>query len=330
MTLTAQYIGYTRDTNNLGDEVLVWLIADRFKPLFRFVPANGPADLALLGGGTLINQSPWLIDFFEARLASARFALAFGTGVGDPSFWGESFDRWRPLLRQCWNVGVRGPHSLRLLNEHDIAAEMIGDPFLQIQAPFIPAPIAGRIGVNLGLTNDALLGGGHDKDYLDVAAEALAGLARAGHAFEWFSVWEKDRGAIEAIRERVAPASGPVIDARAEPLRAFSALARCELFVGEKLHACALAAVAGVPFVALEYQPKVRDFAASIDMEDACISTAERDPAALRRHIEHHLARTGPSAAAMGKAVAALRECQQSFRDRFFHHVEAESQSCAS
>jgi len=60
-------------------------------------------------------------------------------------------------------------------------------------------------------------------------------------------------------------------------MECYSALAKCELFLGEKLHACAMAAVAGVPFVSLEYQPKVRDFAASVGMESFTISTAETD-----------------------------------------------------
>ncbi|GAF77776.1 unnamed protein product, partial [marine sediment metagenome] len=57
-------------------------------------------------------------------------------------------------------------------------------------------------------------------------------------------------------------------------------------FLGEKLHANAMAAVAGVPFIGLEYQPKIRDFAASLDMESWIVSTAERDAEALIDKIE--------------------------------------------
>jgi polysaccharide pyruvyl transferase WcaK-like protein len=45
--------------------------------------------------------------------------------------------------------------------------------------------------------------------------------------------------------------------------------------VGERLHACVLAAAAGRPFVAVEYRPKVRDFTESVAMDDYLIRSDE-------------------------------------------------------
>ncbi|MFZ0627308.1 MAG: polysaccharide pyruvyl transferase family protein, partial [Acidimicrobiia bacterium] len=43
-------------------------------------------------------------------------------------------------------------------------------------------------------------------------------------------------------------------------------IAGSSLVVGERLHACVLAAASGRPFVGIEYRPKVADFADSVSM----------------------------------------------------------------
>jgi polysaccharide pyruvyl transferase WcaK-like protein len=44
-------------------------------------------------------------------------------------------------------------------------------------------------------------------------------------------------------------------------------LERCDVFVGIKLHSVILSYCANTPAIMVEYQPKCRDFMASIDME---------------------------------------------------------------
>jgi polysaccharide pyruvyl transferase WcaK-like protein len=285
--LKARYVGYVKGSENHGDEALQWLIRDLLAPEIRIVNED-EYDFALLGGGTLINQSPWLIDLFAETLDRSRSGrgLVFGTGVGDTAFWGDHFDRWRPLLERCEFVGVRGPDSVALLEQNGFhRAEEIGDPYLQLRAPIERPTIPRRLGVNLGGTNKSLWGG-DEKDFLDAMVDALRLLRERGWSFDWISVWSKDFPLLEGIRWAVDPDSAPVLDARAQTLEAYSAIAGCELFLGEKLHACAMAAVAGVPFVGLEYQPKVRDFSASIGMEAWTIRTSEREPDKLIGLIE--------------------------------------------
>src|SRR5690606_10531477 len=118
--MKARYLGYTSGTENHGDEALIWIIRDLLAPDIDVTIEPGEADIALLGGGTLINQSPWLIDAFSDELTKCRRGVVFGTGVGDTSFWGDRFSLWKPLLKRCAHVGVRGPHSVRLLGEHGI------------------------------------------------------------------------------------------------------------------------------------------------------------------------------------------------------------------
>ncbi|MBN1517764.1 polysaccharide pyruvyl transferase family protein [Candidatus Sumerlaeota bacterium] len=285
--LRARYIGYTKGTMNHGDEALIWIIRELLAPEIEVLTEGDEYDLALLGGGTLINQSPWLIDAFEAALNKAKGGMTLGTGVGDPAFWGDHFERWSALLNRCDFVGVRGPRSVQLLHQRQIEkAICVGDPYLWLRSPVERDPIPRRLGVNLGGTNNSLWGGGKDQEYLEYAAGELSALRRKDWSFIWLSVWEQDLPLLERVRARVDSLSPGVIDVRTQPLEAYAALAGCDVFLGEKLHASAMAAVAGIPFIALEYQPKVVDFAASIEMADCCLSTAIREPGALTDKIE--------------------------------------------
>lgn len=306
--MRALYVGYTTGTENHGDEALVWIIRDLLAPGIEVVTEGSDYDVALLGGGTLINQSPWLIDHFESVLDKAGRGLVFGTGVGDLDFWGNHFARWIPLLRRCEMVGVRGPHSRALLEKHGFAEAVVtGDPYLWLRPPVRRRPVAKHLGVNFGSTNNALLGGGRDEELGEFLAEVLARLRREGWSFSFLSVWSQDVPLLEKLRARLGPSAGPLFDSRLQPLETYSMLASCDVFLGEKLHANAMAAVAGVPFVALEYQPKVRDFAASLDMEPWVVSTAGRDPAALAALIEELRARNAAMRRVLAQARVRLR-----------------------
>lgn len=305
--LRAACVAYLSGTENHGDETLHWLLAELLAPEIELVGMEEEADLALLGGGTLINQSEWLIDSFAAALDRCGQGAVLGTGVGDPRFWGNHFDRWNALLGRCLRVGVRGPRSQKLLRENGFRdARLVGDPYLVLDPPLRRDPVPGRITVNLGSTNDALWGG-RDSDLLDFLAALCLQLGQADCHFRWVSVWSHDLPLLEELRRRAAPDSPSVIDARNDTLRAFAAIAGSELFIGEKLHANAMAAVAGVPFLALEYQPKVADFAESLGLESYCISTAERDCDRLRYLVHEMRANRERLAARLTKTRKQLR-----------------------
>lgn len=314
--MRALYVGYTHGTENHGDEALIWILRDLLAPEIEVVTKAEGFDIALLGGGTLINQSPWLIDHFETQLSRAGRGVVFGTGVGDLTFWGDHFDRWVPLLQRCEAVGVRGPDSLSLLQEHGFKdAVMTGDPYLWLHPPVRRRPIPHRLGVNLGSTNNSLWGT-NDQDLCDYVSEALQQLKAQGWTFSFLSVWSRDLPLLNEVRGRLgAAAVAPVLDARSHPLETYSMLAGCEVFLGEKLHANAMAAVAGVPFVALEYQPKVRDFSASLSMEPWTLSTAERDPRRLVDLIEDLSSRNSEVRRSLATAHAGLRMTIERFAE---------------
>jgi polysaccharide pyruvyl transferase WcaK-like protein len=308
--LKAFYVGYTTGTVNHGDEALIWIIRDLLAPEIEVVTSGDDYDIALLGGGTLINQSPWLIDYFASKLEKAKHGIVFGTGVGDLDFWGNHFDRWVPLLQQCIAVGVRGPMSIDLLQQHGFTdAVLTGDPYLWLHAPVQRQPVPRRLGVNIGSTNNSLWGT-NDADLANFVFQLLEILAQRGWTFSLMSVWGNDLPLLQDLHTRLGLfASGPVLDARTQPLETYSLLAGCEVFLGEKLHANAMAAVAGTPFVSLEYQPKVRDFAASLGMDQWTISTAERDPRKVAELVE------------------TLHERRDEVRDKLSHSHAAQRQA---
>lgn len=323
-TLRALYTGYTTGTENHGDEVLIWIIRDLLAPEIEVVTSAEDYDIALLGGGTLINQSPWLIDVFAERLKRAGRGIVFGTGVGDIHFWGDHFDRWIPLLDQCEAVGVRGPTSAELLHQHGFSrAEDIGDPYLVLQPPVVRAPAPGMIGVNIGSTNNSLWGS-TDADLCDAVGEGLRLLESQGRRFCFVSVWDNDLPFIEYTRSKLHHIQQyPVYNARTQTLETYSALAKCEIFIGEKLHANAMAAVTATPFIALEYQPKVREFARSLGLENLAMSTADVAPETIVTAAENLIAQASAITSQLIKAQAQRRASILNFAQKIKQHFSA-------
>lgn len=292
----ARYIGYVKDTENHGDEALIWILKDLLAPEIEVSTDTDDFAIAILGGGTLINQSPWLMDWFAEHQAKARHSVVFGTGVGDPLFWGDNVNRWNNLLKHCIRTGVRGPHSAQLLADHGFnRAEMIGDPYLVLQPPMEWRPAPKRLAVNFGTANGAILGG-DEAGFLKFVQELLTRVREDGWSIVWISVWSQDLKIMRQIRQAVGVNSGPLLDARSDTLEALSALSRCTVLLGEKLHALAMGAVTGTPFLAWEYQPKVRDFCASLDMEKLVLSTKFREVTGTKRRLED-LAQQGDAVA---------------------------------
>lgn len=325
-SLRARYVGYTTGTENHGDEALMWIIAQLLAPEVDVVFEGDEYDVALLGGGTLINQSPWLIDYFGGIIRKAPLGgIVFGSGVGDCTFWGDHLAQWKCLLNHCDLIGVRGPQSLQLLREAGIPqTEIIGDPYLALRAPLLSAPKSDLMAFNCGTTNNALWGG-NEQEYIEFLLSILEKYRVLGWKFLFLCVWSKDLPILTSLRDRLGATDIPILDARAQSLETLVRLSSCQVFLGEKLHACAMAAVAEVPFVALEYQPKVRDFSESLQMESFTVSTAERKPDALVALIDKVAKNREVIRVRLQHALAANREKIDVFNRRVKQHLLAKA-----
>ena len=286
---TVAYLGF-HEKDNLGDDAIydavrsqlpgvVFNDVPRLAHEFVFPPSAAlerlrrPSTL-VMGGGTLVG-----VRYFR-MLARMGLAVtknigkyAIGVGVQDPGYVARGsgsshgeLAKWKPILDGFDSVSVRGPRSVELLADLGITAQVTGDPALILPRPEVPVS-DGLIGLNLGYGDDLW---GHDPagvaEQVGVAVRELAG---RGHRFVGILMNPSDRKWVEvAFRDVRADILVPAN--AADAAREF---ARCSAAIVCRLHAGILAALSGTPVVSLEYQPKCRDFALSIDDERSLIRT---------------------------------------------------------
>jgi polysaccharide pyruvyl transferase WcaK-like protein len=235
-----------------------------------------PGCRTMLGGGTVINRTEhWLEQYQLLRRATRRAVPVFSPGVADPSFWShvpgwaDTRAGWRDALTGLPEVGVRGPRSMRLLQEAGLRNVLVaGDPALAFHRDRVDVQRTARrtVGVNPGTAKGLLWGS--EQRAIALLSTVVADLGRTGFDVRVFPVWQRD----DAVCRDVARAGGLTEDS-VDPLildaEAFlDYLGRFDVVVSFKLHAAVFAAAAGVPFVAIEYQPKVSDFTESIGWTD--------------------------------------------------------------
>jgi polysaccharide pyruvyl transferase CsaB len=215
-------------------------------------------DVVCSGGGSLFQDvTSWRSPLFYAwlhELVGARPLLVYAQGVGPLR---RALSRWvtRRAMDRAARVTVRDPESAETLRQLGVRnpPEVVCDP-------------------TLGLVPDRVVAGG----------QALVACVRA-----WPGAWQEAvaRAVGDVARERglavrvlcmhseldapvsveVAQALGAEVLFPRRPQEALDALQEARAVVGMRLHALALAAAAGVPFVGLSYDPKVESLARALD-----------------------------------------------------------------
>ena len=137
-----------------------------------------------------------------------------------------------------------------------------------------PNPKPGSVLVAPVWTNGELWGGSDQRVYEELAI-AIKQWKASGREVTLMSCHPTDDRPILLIRDMVGDAEIGYHAGYLDVTSALHQIASASVIVGERLHACVLAAAAGRPFVAIEYRPKVRDFAASVAMEGSVIRTDE-------------------------------------------------------
>ncbi|HSJ35409.1 MAG TPA: glycosyltransferase [Acidimicrobiia bacterium] len=269
-----RYVGWTGH-DNMGDEALLEAITGALD--WAEVRTAKRGDLLLLGGGTLINRGSYL-DWLEEQDSPRLERAVFGTGVANPDFWRDRDEsrRWVDWLDTCAYVGVRGPLSAGILSDWGVAndVEVVGDAALLLDAT---APRReGRVVIAPCRTRGELWGG-DDKKVFGRLADLAADLGRGGHEVHMLAAHPDDDGPIIEITRRADRPDLPYLAGYADLEAALELFASADVVVAERLHAAVLAAAVGTPFVALEYRPKVRDFAASVGFEEYTVRTDDLD-----------------------------------------------------
>jgi polysaccharide pyruvyl transferase WcaK-like protein len=262
-----------RWNGNLGDDLIYAAQEEMFSKTLEFGQYIDAPEAVLLGGGTLITKAPHHPDLLTL---SKQLPLAiFGTGVGDPFFWGEKYiPEWIEIINNARFVGVRGPLSLERLVEWGISKdhiEWIGDPALyyarEIERKINQRP---SIAVNLGITYNQLYG--FDEAAVErVVTNVVRRLSKEGCDITLVSVWQPDDLVIDRIKKQV-----PEVQVEYwydDYDKALKSIEKFDVVLCEKLHVGVVAACRGIPFVALNYRSKVLDFCMSINWEKFCLST---------------------------------------------------------
>ncbi|MGB3481276.1 MAG: polysaccharide pyruvyl transferase family protein [Mycobacterium sp.] len=327
---TVSYLGW-HGKGNIGDDAIYDAVRSqlpgaRFLDLPRFpherirAAATGlnkslRHSTHILGGGTLVGRRHWRgLASHAAALTKKQGSFAIGVGVEDPVFKGRrsgsgnnELKRWAPVLADFNIISVRGPRSAELLGDVGIDAQVTGDPALLLPRPDV-AVQDGLIGVNLGFGDDLW---GHDPDYLaETTSQSVKVLASKGYRFRGILMNASDARWTERV---LADVTAEIV-APADAAAASREFAACSAVIVSRLHAGILAALTGTPAISLEYQPKCRDFALSIDDERSLIRT---DQVVAHDIVDRVLAALSDSAAIRKRTCTAVEKLQRRLHDDY-------------
>ena len=269
-----RYVGWS-GYDNLGDEAML-TATTRLLDWGSLSTSGEATDLLLLGGGTLINRKSYLGILREKDSPRVERAV-LGTGVAHPEYWGitEDTKQWGEFLRSCVFVGVRGPRSEALLRDwgYDGQLAVVGDPALALTVPSdSPARDRNRIVISPAWTRGELWGE-DDSKVFDALIELIQGFETEGRHVTMLSCFPADDRHIMEMMRRAGRPDLPYLAGYADADAALRLMAGSGLVISERLHGAILAAACGTPFVGLEYQPKLRDFGASIGLERYIVRT---------------------------------------------------------
>jgi polysaccharide pyruvyl transferase CsaB len=282
--------------------------ADRYRPS-ALLPAIARCDLFLSGGGSLLQDvsSKHSIFYYLGVVKMAQMlgkkTMFIAQGIGP-----LHLPRSRKLVAAVANkldaITVRDPQSAQLLHEIGVTRppiEVTADPALLLFAPRIPHR-GNSFGVALRPWQ------GQDLLGSTVASACVASLG--GQRPLLLPMQDaSDRPVAEQFAQTwLGQKNAATLCATAEGLDALlSIIAGCDMMVGMRLHALILAAAAGVPSVALSYDPKVSAFMQGCGQGDAVYDLNAPDLETLETLLACVWAERTARAAALEDALPGLR-----------------------
>ena len=260
---------------NIGDEAFLPANMKLF-PDCHLMPNNRhfESKITLFGGGTLFPRWPvWIMK--------NKYNYAVGIGMRSPSFWGPP-DPWQIEILRRFDfrfLGVRGPHSQKLLASYGIESSVTGDTALILEPNSYDATEMGLVGINMAKIRGAKhvqgsdIWGSDEERLMDVMIRVCVKLEALGYRLLLLPFDPDDIVYLERIAALLHNVE--LYENMTDPIQILNAVSRCEFLIGEKLHSVVFAACCYVPFVCLEYRPKCRDFTTLLGLEDFTLRTDE-------------------------------------------------------
>lgn len=262
---------------NLGDDMIFAAQEAMFSDFLNLGQYIPNPEALIIGGGTFVPKFPHHPDL--VKLSQQLPTAFFGTGIGDPLFWGtDHIPSWLEILRNSQFIGVRGPLSKKRLEDWGAdknQIQWIGDPALYFaQEIGNQKDFQGKIGVNVGITYGWLYGS-NELSVFSTIIKLLKILSKEDWDITLLCAWQPDELAIELVKNNIPRST--VVHWHDDYSKALKSVEEFDIIICEKLHVGVVAACRGIPFIALNYRSKVMDFCQSIGWEDFCVSTENLD-----------------------------------------------------
>ena len=283
---------------------------DRYR-LAALLPAIARCDVFLSGGGSLLQDVTSAHGIFYylgvVRLAQmlGKKTLFIAQGIGP-----LTLPRSRKLVAAVANkldaITVRDPDSAALLREIGVSRppmEVTADPALLLS----PSTSSQKSGFGVALRP------WHGQEQLGAQTAAACFLSLSKQTPHLLPMQPGSDTLIAGqFAEAWAALGGAAIPARPSPATQglpalLSIIAGCDMMVGMRLHALILAAAAGVPSVALAYDPKVAAFMQASGQGDAVYDLSAPDADALAALIGRVWQGRAARADALQAALPGLR-----------------------
>jgi hypothetical protein len=273
-------------------------------------------DSVVLGGGTLID--PWHVGQVRTAIDQGLVLDAFGTGVrteGDPVRDRERLAVWKQLLEPFRSIAVRGPDSAAFLRELGVErVSVVGDLALALTRPAPVVRTSERVvAVNIRVPRRGSYTEGFQVG-MDALVSVIRSLAEDGWAVRPFAMEDMDVPALEMCLAAAGRPELPVWAGR-DPEALIDMFGQCAVVFSVRLHGAVLATCAGVPTVAVNYDPKVAEFMRTMNLEDYVEPLDWARPDAILEKIHVAATRKG-----LGEAVW---ERARHWRERLETHAHA-------
>ncbi len=163
--------------------------------------------------------------------------------------------------------------------------EILGDPGLSVSPADPVSRDESLVVISPAFTNGELWGES-DERVFSAMGDFVTSLRREGRKVAYLSCYPGDDRFIMGIMRSSGSVDAEYVAAYADHEAGVGLLARAGVVVAERLHAAVVAAAVGTPFVGVEYRPKIRDFARSVDQQDLVIRSDEITAAKLAELVE--------------------------------------------